>query len=303
MENSKKTQVGTIVAAVVVLLIVLVSALYVNTKKQNQINALQAENTAMIQTMQQKDSILNDAENTFNQIEENLKFIKEKRQQIALDQKEGGKNRKQTVVEDIKLMNTMLEASDKQIADLQAKLKKSGLHIHSLEQRIAALNESLNSQNTEIAQLKKVIEDKDQNLAQLTTKVNNMSDEMARQSDTISYKQQQIVNKTNELNTGHFAMGTFKELKNEGILSREGGILGLGSSKAIQNNLNNKYFTTVDIRETKTIPLHAKKAKIISEHPDSSYQFVEKDGQIAYLEIKNPGEFWKISKYAVIEVK
>lgn len=303
MENSKKTLIGTIVAAVVVLLIVVVSAVYINTQKQNQINDLQSEKSAMIQTMQQKDSIMNDAENTFNQIEENLKFIKEKRQQIALDQKEGGKNRKQSVVEDIKLMNSMLEASDKQIADLQAKLRKSGIHVHSLEQRIAALNESLTNQNNEIAQLKKVIEDKDNNLAQLNTKVNDMSNQMVQQSDTINSKQQQIVNKTNELNTGHFALGTFKELKNEGILTREGGILGLGSSKAIQENFNNKYFKTVDIRDTKTIALHAKKAKIISEHPDSSYQFVEKDGQIAYLEIKDPAEFWRISKYAVIEVK
>lgn len=303
MENSKKTLVGTIVAAVIVLLIVVVSFVYVNSQKQDQINALQSEKAAMIQTMQQKDSIMNDAENTFNQIEENLKFIKEKRQQIALGQTEGGKNRKQTVVEDIKLMNTMLEASDKQIADLQARLKKSGIHIHSLEQKIAALNESLTSQNNEIAQLKQVIEEKDNNLAQLNTKVTDMSGKMAQQADTITYKQQQIVNKTNELNTGHFAMGTFKELKNEGILSREGGILGLGSSKAVQGNLNNKYFKTVDIRSTKTIPLNAKKARIISEHPDSSYQLVEKNGQIAYLEIKDPAEFWKISKYAVIEVK
>lgn len=303
MEKSKKIQVGTVVAAFVVLLIVIVSAVYINTQKQDQINTLQSEKAAMVQTMQQKDSIMNDAENTFNQIEENLKFIKEKRQQIAMDQKEGGKNRKQAVVEDIKLMNSMLEASDKKISDLQAKLRKSGIHVHSLEQRIAALNESLTNQNNEIAELKKVIEDKDSNLAQLNTKVNDMSSQMTQQTDTIASKQQQLVNKTNALNTGHFALGTFKELKSEGILAREGGVLGLGSSKAIQENFSNKYFTTVDIRDTKSIPLHAKKAKMISEHPDSSYQFVEKDGQIASLEIKDPAEFWRISKYAVIEVK
>lgn len=303
MEKSKKIQIGTIVAALVILLIVAISAVYVNTQKQNQIQALENEKAQMIQTMQQKDSLMNDAENTFNEIEENLKFIKEKRQQIAMAQQEGGKNRRQAVIDDIKLMNTMLEASDKKIAELQDKLKKSGIHVRSLEQRIAALNESLTNQNNEIADLKKVIEEKDNNLAQLNSKVNDMNGEMARQADTISYKQQQIVNKTNELNTGHFALGTFKKLKDEGILSREGGILGVGSSKAIQENFDNKYFTTVDIRSTKTIPLHTKKAKVISEHPDNSYQLVEENGQVAYLEIKNPEEFWKISKYAVIEVK
>jgi hypothetical protein len=42
---------------------------------------------------------------------------------------------------------------------------------------------------------------------------------------------------------------------------------------------------------------------VISEHPVSSYSLVEENGQIAYLQIDNPEEFWKISKYAVIEVK
>jgi hypothetical protein len=127
--------------------------------------------------------------------------------------------------------------------------------------------------------------------------------DMKKQADTISYKQNQIVEKTNKLNTAHVVLGTFKELKKEGILDREGGVLGLGASKAIQENFDSKYFTELDIRETKTIPVNAKKAVVLSEHPNSSYKLVEENGQIAYLQIENPEEFWRISKYAVIQVK
>jgi hypothetical protein len=59
----------------------------------------------------------------------------------------------------------------------------------------------------------------------------------------------------------------------------------------------------LDIREIKTIPIASKTAKIITEHPDDSYELVMEDGLISALVIENPDEFWRISKYAVIETR
>jgi len=303
MEKVKKQQISTIIIAAFILVVGIISSVYIYNQKESEIQTLLTEKASLNQIINQKDSVLTDVEGTFAEIESNLKFIKEKRNEIAIEQKEGGKNRKQAVIEDIKLMNTMLEASNKKIAELESKLRKSGVNMKAYEKRIAALNESIDSQNNEIAELRKVIEEKDSNLAQLNTKVEEINNIVALKSDTINYKQKQIVDKTNELNTGHLALGTYKELKEEGVLVKEGGVLGLGSSKAIQENFDNKYFTTLDIRTTKTIPLNSKKVKVISEHPSSSYSLVEENGQIAYLQIDNPEEFWRISKYAVIELK
>lgn len=299
----EKKQLGTIIIAACIVVVGVIGSVYMYNQKQNEIKTLMTEKADLTLMMEQKDSLLNDVENTFTEIESNLQFIKEKRNQISLEQAEGGKNRKQAVVEDIKLMNAMLEESNKKIAELETKLRKSGINLKAYEKRIAALNESINSQNVEIAELKKVIEEKDMHLAQLNSKVDTLNIEMVKQADTISYKQQQIVDRTNQLNTAHLALGTYKELKEEGILLKEGGILGVGASKAIQENFDNKYFTELDIRTTKTIPLNVKKAKVISEHPNNSYTLVEENGQIAYLQIDNPQEFWRISKYAVIELK
>jgi DNA repair exonuclease SbcCD ATPase subunit len=304
MEKMKKQQLTTIIIAALILVVGVISTLYIYNQKENEISMLMTEKANLNQVINQKDSVLNDVEGTFAQIEDNLKFIREKRHEISLDQKEGGKNRKLAVIEDIKLMNTMIEASNQKIEELQARLKKAGLNSKALEQRIAALTESIESQNVEIAELKKVIDEKDMHLAELNTKVEDINKVVALKTDTINYKEKQIVDRTNELNTAHVALGTYKELKEEGILAKEGGVLGLGASKSIQENfVDNSHFTTLDIRTTKTIPLHAKKAKVISEHPVSSYSLVEENGQIAYLQIDNPEEFWKISKYAVIEVK
>lgn len=303
METTKKTQLATIIIAGLLLLVGIVGGVYVYNQKEAEIKTLMTERDNTNLMIQQKDSVANDMESIFNEIETNLKFIKEKRNQISLIKSEGGKNRKQLIVEDVKLMDTMLEESEKKIAELQAKLKKSGLNMASYEKRLQALTANVESQTTEIAELKKVVEDKNISLAVLNTKVDSLDVNIKNQADSISFKQQLIVERTNTLNTAHVATGTFKELKEEGILDREGGILGMGSNKAIQENFDSQHFTALDIRETKTIPLNAKKAVVISEHPNTSYTLVEENGQIAYLEITDPQEFWRISKYAVIEVK
>ena len=303
METTKKTQLTTIIIAGILLIVGIVGGVYVYNQKQAEISSLMTERDNTNQMIQQKDSIVNDMETTFNEIEANLKFIKEKRNQISMIQSEGGKNRKQLLVEDVKLMDNMLEESEKKIAELQGKLKKSGLNLASYEKRLKVLTESIESQNIEIAELKKVVEDKNVSLAVLNTKVDSLGLDIKDKVDSITFKQEVIVERTNTLNTAHVVTGTFKELKAEGILDREGGILGLGSNKAIQENFDSKNFTELDIRDTKTIPVNAKKAVLISEHPNNSYKLVEENGQIAYLEINDPQEFWRISKYAVIQVK
>jgi peptidoglycan hydrolase CwlO-like protein len=303
MEMSKNTQLGAIIIVGLILIGGIFGGVHVYNQKEAEISALIVEKTNANHMIQKKDSVVNDMENTFNEIEANLKFIKEKRNQVSLVQSEGGKNRKQLLVEDVKLMDSMLAESEKKIAELEAKLKKSGMNLKAFEAKIKALNETIESQNTEIAALKKEIEGKNANIAELGTKVQKLNTDIKIQSDTINYKQSQIIDKTNKLNTAHFVLGTFKKLKEEGILSREGAILGIGGGKAIQGNMDAKYFTEVDIRKTKTIPLNAKKVVVISEHPSTSYKLVEEKGQIAYLEIVDPAEFWRISKYAVIQTK
>jgi len=301
--EAQKSQLTIIIVAALILIGVIGGGVYMLNQKNDQIQTLVTEKTNLNQTIQKRDSVVNDMESTFAEIESNMTFIKEKRSQMATLQTEGGKNKKQLLVEDVKLMNTMLEESSKKIAELQEKLRKSGLNVKSYEKRLQALNETIETQNTEIAALKKEIEGKNASLAEYDTKVKTLNTNIQQQTDTINYKQKVIVDKTNKLNTAYFTLGNFKKLKEEGIVSREGAILGVGGGKAIQGNFDPKYFTAVDIRQTKTIPLNVKKAVVISEHPSSSYKLVEENGQIAYLQIEDPAEFWRISKYAVIQVK
>ena len=304
MKITETKTIKTIIVAVALVIIGAIVTTYVYTQKESEIQSLLSEKTDLTTLMLQKDSLVNEMANSFEEIESNLKFIKEKRSQLSIQQHgEGSKDRKEALIDDITLMNTMLEESSKKITELEAKLRNSGMNLRAFEQRIAGLNKSVEDQNAEIAALTRIIEEKDFQLAELHLTIEKMHDNLYEKDEVIDEKERLIHDKTNQINTGHLVLGTYKELKEKGLLAREGGFLGIGGVKTIQSSFDPNDFTRLDIREITTIPVHTRKATVITDHPEDSYSFISDEGQIAYLQITNPDEFWRISKYAVIEIR
>lgn len=302
-KNRKIQNVISIVLGVVIVVAALIG-ISTYTQKKNEIMDLQSQNANINQDLQERDSMVNELVGAFDEIEQNLKYIKEKRQVLSIEsQKEGNYDKKKAIVEDIALMNEMLEKSSEHINELEKKLKNSGFQISSFKKKIDALNQSIDEQNTQIVALQKQIEERDVMLADMSQKIDTMEVMIAQSNDSLIQKQLVIDEKTYQLNKGFVVYGTYKELEENGVLTKDGGFLGLGKQVKLQKNLDQDYFTELNIQDTKSIPLFSNKATIISEHPDSSYSFVEQDGMIAYLNIDNPDEFWKVSKYAVIEIK
>jgi hypothetical protein len=132
--------------------------------------------------------------------------------------------------------------------------------------------------------------------------------ELHREVDTmktnLADKEHLISQQVNEMNKAFVVSGTFRDLKEKGLLEREGGILGLGAKESLQeNSIKENLFTEVDITETLTIPVNSKSAKLVTDHPADSYELIkDASDMVAYIEIKDPANFWKISRYAVVEV-
>jgi hypothetical protein len=95
---------------------------------------------------------------------------------------------------------------------------------------------------------------------------------------------------------------SISELKDEGIVERQGGILGIGSTPVLRSDFAREHFTPVDIREIEYIPLESKKAELISVHPDESYH-ISGDNQADTLFIEDPNLFWTATKFLVVAVK
>jgi DNA repair exonuclease SbcCD ATPase subunit len=306
----EKSLLRNIVTGAIVLLIAITGFIII-LNKDAKISELYVEKNNLNSLIETRDSVINELDGTISEIEQNITFIKNKRGQLELEQQEGSPDQKERIIEDIALMNTMLEESEKKIDELNKKLASSNVDLSSFRNRIAKLTSDLEEQNEVVVQLQRELEQKDFQLAEMDMKVSEMTEEILVMNDSISVMNDSIVDKTEklqqmdeQLHKAYWTFGTFKELKENGVITREGGILGiLGKNKTLNKNLNESYFTELDIRSTQSIPLYAKKAEVISEHSDSSYHFVYQDDLIAYLEIEDPNEFWKLTKYAVIEVK
>jgi len=236
---------------------------------------------------------------TFDQIEKNLQAIKEKEKIITLNaaDREFSKDRKQQITEDINYINTLLDQNKKKIASLNEQLKKSGGTIKGLQNKIAELETAMKQSEIEIADLKTALTEKNFKIEQLNSTVNTMQVAIAEKDQTISTQ-------TAEINKAFVTAGTFKSLKAKGLVSKEGGFLGLGKNKSLKDSFPDSLFSQIDITVTKTIPVNSKSAKLLTEHPSGSYEMIHEDkDKIAYIEIKDPNAFWKISKYAVVEIK
>lgn len=262
-----KSVIKNLIAGAVILIII-ITGFIILLNKDSQINELYLETQRLDSVIQKRDSVVNELDGAISEIEQNISFIKEKREQLEFEYRESSRDRKEQIIEDIALMNTMLEESEKKMTELSNRLQSSEVEIKSFKNRVAVLSNEIKNQTKVIANLRKEIDERDAMLANMNEKVTNLEHVLVVQTDSITELADSI-NKSNEilrqldqdLNKAYWALGTFKELKENQVLERNGGFLGIGKNKSLKKDFNEEYFTELDIRETETIPLNAKKQK------------------------------------------
>jgi hypothetical protein len=298
-EEVKKAVVTTAIIGFLILLITGIIAFSIyNRDHKKLLSQMDAQKNSFTNIITSRDSVIGDWVTTFGDVERNIAIIKEKEHIIATNSSnmELSKDKRQQVVEDIKYINTLLEQNKKKIASLNAQLGKSGGTIKALQNTISELEASVKKSETEVSDLKTMLLSKNFEIEQLNTKNSDLQ-------TTIVQKDEKITTQTNEMNKAYFALGTYKQLKAKGLLTKEGGFIGLGKTKTLSGSFSDSSFVQIDITVTKSIPVNSKSAKLISEHPAGSYQFNrDNNKRIVSIEISDPAQFWKISKYAVLEI-
>jgi hypothetical protein len=293
---------GVLTTSIIAFLLLLITGIFVYSRytrdHNNLINLMETQKTSFTDKVTSRDSVINEWITTFDEIEKNIATIKEKEKVISSNSSnsEMSKDKKLQILEDIKYINTLLEQNKKKIASLNAQLNKSGGTIKVLQTKISELEASMKQSENEISELKTSLVNKKFEVEQLNTK-------MIVMQDTIVKKDEKISTQTFEMNKAFYTCGTYKELKAKGLLTKEGGFIGLGKTKSLTGNFHDSSFVQIDITKTNSISVNSKNAKLITEHPANSYQFIrDKDKKIESIEISDPVQFWKISKYAVIEI-
>lgn len=249
-------------------------------------DSLQSVNGDLNGKLSEKEAAMQEFISSFNEIQENLNAIKEKEKIVSNASSQGDvKSKEDQIKEDIQAIYDLMSKNKNRISSLSKKLKNSNLRLEGLEKMIENLQNSINLKDNEIADLKTKMEGLNIELSNLTTNYQEV--------------EQEVVAKTEEINTAYYAIGTSKELKEKNVISKEGGFIGIGKTTKVKEDFNKEYFTKVNIEQTASINIGAKKMKIITTHPSGSYKVVG-EKPVEKIEIINAKEFWSASKYLVI---
>jgi len=280
----------------VIALIPFIFAACENKEQTARINQLQEEQAMLMNDTRTKDSLINDFMQTLNEIESNLAEIKSTEKLISKETASGtelSRSARQRVNEDIKLINALMAENKEKISSLNSKLRQSNIRIAEFEKMIEATNQQLAIRDKEIDSLKTELSTLNFTIAVLNDTINSYANKTVALST-------QVTEKTNELNTAYYVVGEKKELIEHNILSKQGGLLGIGRTQKVAGDVNLDDFTKIDIRNLKSIPLDVKKATVMSVHPAGSYELVGTDKRVNELVIKDPVLFWQKSRMLVI---
>ena len=206
-------------------------------------------------------------------------------------------DRRAEIRRNLSTIKARLAANKQLLASMEAKVKASGNENSVQAKTIAQLRQHIEQQDAKIAQLESDLSKAREEIGNLNTQVAETQEQVKVETQAKEEAQAATVAAENEANKVYYAIGSNKELKDKGLLSKK----FLGTTKVLKGNFDASYFVTADKRTLKSIPTNAKKVKIWSNMPEGSYRIVgEKDGPKS-IEIVNPDRFWSLASHLIIQ--
>ena len=209
-----------ITSAIYVLLLVIAGLVFAsihNREKKKNLAVVETQKQYYTGVISSRDSLINETMKTFDEIDKQLNMIKSKQNIISMNANnpEFNKSKKEKILRDISVINSLLDANKKKIGVLNAQLESYGVEILGLKEKVAQLNDSLNQSEIIVSDLKTTVYRKDTEISQLNGKVND-------QTKVIASKDNLIEDQIAELNKAFIAYGTKKELIGKVVLIKSG---------------------------------------------------------------------------------
>ena len=272
--------------------VVLVGCDFTNKREQE----LTAQKESLIKQLNEKNVALEQARSSIAEIEEGVQVINEAEGRVNLQtQAAEGVTDAERMKEDILFIQQKMEENRKQMAALEKKLKASGAENANLRKVLANLQKELDVKVARIAALQAELAEKNIRIAELDKAVETLTHDVNTLQQTSDAQQDVIERQVVELNKAWYVYGTSKELKEQNILK--------GGDVMASSDFNKNYFTEIDVRVDRVFPLYAKHAKLLTVHPEGSYEFVKDADKQLTLKVLDIDAFWSVSRYMIIQVR
>lgn len=245
----------------------------------------------------EKDSLME----LMGDIADGMAQIKELEDIVSVDNLSGETpDRKKQLRDDIVLIQQSINRHKARLAELEKRLKQSTNFNASMQRSIANLKAQLEDQQKTINGLTEQLAAAHiqiKNLNQSVDSLNTVNKTVTKEKEAAQQESKQLSAQVDNLNICYYVVGSKKELKDNKII--ETGFLR--KTKILQGDYEMSYFTKADRRTLSEIPLHSKKAEVMTNHPKDSYEIVE-HGNVKTLHILNAARFWEKSNFLVVKV-
>lgn len=237
-----------------------------------------------------KDSVINESLSFFNEIKANLQAIGIRKDEIRAisNNDEISSDDKNWILEEIKHINFLREDNANMVQRMRDQMNNNKVEIKELEVMIESLIKEIQWKDDQISLLQEQLTNFDREYAALF----------------IAYQEQasQIEIMTDEMNAVYYAYGTEEELKENGVIEKKNGFMGIGKKAFLRQDFNEKYFTKTDINKANNLSIEGTGMRFITYHPNTSYEISENEIR-TQIKIVDASEFWKVSKYLVLTVE
>ncbi|MDD4922223.1 MAG: hypothetical protein PHS30_07075 [Bacteroidales bacterium] len=262
--------------------------------KTDAFKALEQEKDSLLLEEQKKTAQLNQVMAVMNLIEDNFDQIKEAENYVSFqtNQEQITDDSMSRIIEDLDLIKTTLTDNKTKIAGLKKQLAKSNSASKDLRKLIDRLNAKVEGHAQAITKLQEELALKNVRIQELDQLVLDLNSSVEGLQDNVAKKDVELSSQDKQMNKVWYVFGTRKELKEQEIFTRNG---------LLEEGFNKNYLLEADLRNLTEISLYSRKAKLLTNHPSSSYT-LERVNEYLVLKISNPKKFWEISRYLVIQV-
>ena len=240
---------------------------------------------------------------TINEIEMALQTIREAENIILLENQEGNTN---YAVSQIEAIDRTIQQNKAKIDELERQLAEAGSKSKQLNATIARLRSELEEKDSYINSLRDELQVSRAQVAELSGTVEGLHRDVDSLSEnlgslTAQSEEQQATIRLQDamMNTVYYLAAPMETLKEYGLVT--GG--GIFHREEVSSSLNKDVMHAADKRHLSVIPLNTKKATIMTNPPESSYQITKGTDDMLSLEITDPNAFWNISNYLIISIK
>jgi len=209
-----------------------------------------------------------------------------------------------TVRERVRELATRVDQSEAQLAQSRARVQTLTSSNADMQGQLAAFDSTISS-------LQVVIESQRAEVAALSEQVLGLqlaNADLAQQGDLLTAEKQQLTSTvdvmTVESNRVYYVIGTADELREQGIVEKHGGFLGMGATFTPGRTLQTSDFIELDRMRDSVIAFpNPEKAYQLVSTQDTRYLATQpdKDNKIrAALKIAAPEMFWGTSRFLIL---